>query len=270
MTQNSALLENRALIHINGANVFSFLQGLLTCDMSKVSNTQAQAGALLSPQGKILFDLFVIACEDSYLIETALTQRDAFIKRLQFYKLRAAVAMTSVNNLRIFALWGDTIGAGFPDPRWPPLGNRLYAESFKTSDAPEAYEAHRISQAVPEAEKDYILGDTFPHEANYDLLNGVDFDKGCYVGQEVVSRMQHKGSQRKRIIGFNIEGKVNSGTEIIAGTIAIGKIGSVAGQKALAMTRLDRLEEAIAAGHSLSAGTAILHPLKPPWANFKI
>lgn len=270
MTTVSTHLPERALLFAGGADARSFLQGLVTCNMDKVSTAQAQFGALLTPQGKILFDLFIIAHENGLLIETSAAQRDALLKRLQFYRLRANIALTPRDDLKVFALWGENPEKGFADPRWPELGHRLYALDYATTAEAEAYHAHRLVQAIPEAEKDYPLGDTFPHDANFDLLNGVDFSKGCYVGQEVVSRMQHRGEVRKRILPFAVTGEAKSGEALTANGMPLGTLGTIGNGRALATVRIDRMNEARQAGHALVAGTAALTPVQPPWSHFDI
>jgi folate-binding protein YgfZ len=275
MTTSCALLEDRGILAVSGEDAKGFLQGLLTLDMEKLSSHAAQAGALLSPQGKILFDLIVLEHEGKYWVETRLSQVEALAKRLNFYRLRAKVSIETKPEHHVLAIWNfdQPPKEGFTDSRWEALGRRAFVEKNSLSgiNAIAAdYHAHRIFHAVPEAEKDYVLGDTFPHEANFDLLNGVDFAKGCYVGQEVVSRMQHRGIARKRIMPFKIDGPAITGTPIIAGGLALGKLGSSSGTCALGLIRLDRLEEALNAGATIIAGQAKLTPLQPAWANFAI
>ncbi|MES2906648.1 MAG: folate-binding protein [Pseudomonadota bacterium] len=270
MATHAAAIHDRTVFAVTGAEAKPFLQGLLTCNLDNVSENIAQAGALLSPQGKILFDATLIATNDGYLVETAASQREAFIKRLQFYKLRAKVTIEACNDLHVFALWGNNDAEGFTDPRWPALGQRLYAKEVATNASEDTYHTHRIAEGIPEAEKDYILGDTFPHEANFDLLNGADFNKGCYVGQEVVSRMQHRGVARKRILPFEMTGDAAPRTPIMAGDITLGELGSSSSGRVLGLVRLDKLEDALCAKKTIQAGHATLNPVQPAWANFMI
>ena len=282
MTTSCALLKDRSILSISGEEAKGFLQGLLTLDMEKVSDTQAQAGALLSPQGKILFDLIVLEHDGQFRAETTASQVEALIKRLNFYKLRAKVSIEQKPGWHSLAVWNSDVppAFGFTDPRWEPLGRRAFVgkdelpELLKRLNAVERpaadYHAHRIFHAVPEAEKDYMLGDTFPHEANFDLLGGADFSKGCYVGQEVVSRMQHRGIARKRVMPFKLDGVALPGTPITAGEISLGTLGSSSSTCALGLVRLDRMEEALNARHAITAGSAKLTPLQPAWANFAI
>ena len=169
------------------------------------------------------------------------------------------------------------------DPRLAELGFRIVFDQEK-SDAligacvgdgeclmAEAadYQAHRIGLGVPEEGLDYVLGDTFPHEALFDQLAGVSFSKGCFVGQEVVSRMQHRGTARKRIVRFTASMSVGSGVDVLAGTVPIGRTGSVTGDKGLALVRLDRAAEGLEKGLQITADGAVLALSKPEWAKFE-
>jgi hypothetical protein len=186
------------------------------------------------------------------------------------------------------ALWGssphsfaETAGTvSFPDPRRPALGSRILAEVRLAADiaaaasgldaSPEDYHARRIALGVPEGGKDYVLGDTFPHEADLDQLNGVSFSKGCFVGQEVVSRMQNRASVRKRVVPIEGEAPLAPGAEIKVGEAAIGTVGSVAGKLALALVRLDRAAEAEANGQVLTAAGVPIALRKPDWTTFDL
>ncbi len=266
MASTSTCLEQRSLTRIEGEDAAPFLQALLTCDIDHISAQNAIFGALLSPQGKILFDLFISRQDNSFLIETGRDQREALMKRLTFYKLRAKVSISAVDDLKVFALWGELSHNGFQDPRYAVLGRRHYASVMAVNASFADYETHRLLCAVPEAGQDYPLGDTFPHDANYDLLHGVDFNKGCYIGQEVVSRMQHKTDIKKRIIPFTITGDFGVEKKITANGISLGTIGSHTGTRALGMVRLDKLRDAMSAGAKLTCGEAVMTPLQPEWA----
>ena len=213
---------------------------------------------LLSPQGKILFDFFVLADGDGYLLDVASAQAEALRQRLGFYRLRAAVTIEAEPSLKVAASWGEAALANLPaeapnfrDPRLDSMGARVLLPAMSTSQnsatelaTEAAYHAHRIAEGVPEGSRDYAFGDAFPHEAMFDQLHGVDFQKGCFVGQEVVSRMQHRGTARKRIVGVEGEGALPpSGAEIFAATMPIGTLGSINGSAGLALVRLDRAEE---------------------------
>jgi tRNA-modifying protein YgfZ len=287
MQAKIAVLPDRGVVRVAGEDAEKLLQGVVTNDMDLLSVQPAMHAALLAPQGKILFEFFVAkAGEGTYLLETGRDQAAGLAKRLGMYKLRAKVTIEDVSSaFHVLALWGaapDSPGAtkgtvSFPDPRLPALGLRILAASEFAGDvasarngvdvAAEDYHAHRIALGVPEAGKDYALGDTFPHEADMDRLNGVSFEKGCFVGQEVVSRMQHRALVRKRVVpveGIG-PGELQSGAEIVIGAATIGKVGSVAGRRALAMLRLDRAAEAKAKGQPLTTGGIEIVPRKPDW-----
>jgi hypothetical protein len=275
-----ALLADRGVINVTGEDAEKFLQGLVTSDVAGPAAVQPKTvpvavhGGLLSPQGKVLFELFVVGLGGGFLLEAARERIPDLIKRLGMYKLRAKVAIEDASNdLAVVAVWGGRFASGFnatyfEDPRLAALGMRwLVSRSLLErliegqAQAGEAvhvsesdYHAHRIALGVPEGGKDYAFGDAFPHEANFDLLNGVSFTKGCFVGQEVVSRMQHRGTARKRIVILEATAPLQPGAEIAAGAATIGTVGSVAGNRALATVRLDRAAEAKAKGEPLTAG----------------
>jgi folate-binding protein YgfZ len=264
----SAFLDDRGLLRIAGEDARSFLQGLVTCDMDKVSREAAGFGALLTPQGKILFDFLIVEDRDGFLLDVDGAMAAALMKRLSMYKLRARVSIAEELSAGVLALWDGAVSDGleYDDPRHAGLGRRAIAprdEAAKAATATLAdYEAHRIICGVPRGGVDFAYGDAFPHDADMDLINGVDFKKGCYVGQEVVSRMAHRGSVRKRIVPVRLRGPAPApGSEIRAGDIAVGVMGSSARERGLALIRTDRAEEAIAAGQDLVAGASILELL---------
>ena len=278
----TALLHHRGVVLVEGQDARAFLDGLVTCDIDRVSPEAARFGALLTPQGKILFD-FIIAMdpEGRFWLDVAKDRAADLAKRLGFYKLRAKVAIQDRSDATAVAAgWGDAprpAGAlAFQDPRLPALGWRAI-ESAETAaarsgDEPAAYEAHRIALGVPEGGRDFAYGDAFPHEALMDQLAGVDFDKGCYVGQEVVSRMQHRGTARTRIVPllYADGAAAEPGTEVTAGGRVIGTTGSAAGGRGLATIRLDRAKDALAAGETIMAGGRPVRIEKPDWIRFEV
>ena len=269
MTSKAAYLSDRGVVRVGGEDATSFLQGLLTNDVERLKSGEARYAALLTPQGKILFDMLVVRISAekgaAYLLDCAAAQAADLAKRLGFYKLRAKVAIADESaELGVVAAWNgapDNAPAGivYPDPRDPRLGWRAIlprARAVALGEADEnQYETIRIGAGAPKGGVDFAYGDAFPHDANLDLINGVDFEKGCYVGQEVVSRMRHRGSARKRVARVRIEAAAPApGTPILDGALAVGTLGSSSGREALALVRLDRVEEAKAAGRTLSAG----------------
>ena len=268
MHKKAAMLEDRGVLSVTGADAAGFLQGLLTNDVERLQPSEARYAALLTPQGKILFDMIAVRApgeEPSYLIDCAGVQAADLTRRLGFYKLRAKVAIADVSADRaVAAFWGDeppSVDEGllYADPRDPRLGWRAILPrpiaAAVGSERVGEYEGLRIAVGAPKGGLDFAYADAFPHDANLDLLHGVDFDKGCYVGQEVVSRMKHRGTARKRIARVKLAGPAPApGTPVLDRELAVGALGSSSGREALALIRLDRAEEAKAAGRTLSAG----------------
>jgi folate-binding protein YgfZ len=277
-----AELANRGVVRVSGSDARKFLQDVVTNDVAKATDGKAVHTALLTPQGKILFDFFLLDHGDHLMIECAREATPDLIKRLTFYKLRASVELEDVSSAHtVWAVWGgspdiDSDSIIFRDPRLEALGFRVIAPSGvepprECNDAgAAAYHAHRIALGVPESNRDYPLGDTFPHEADYDQLGGVDFKKGCYVGQEVVGRMQHRGNARRRIVPVKGSAALTAGSEITAGDSAIGVLGSVSGECGLAIVRLDRAEKAQEDGRPIMAGDVEIELLQPDWAKFTV
>ena len=279
---NATLLTDRAVVRVAGPAARGFLQGLITNDIDKAKPGSAIPTGLLTPQGKILFDFFVVPSGDSFLLEVTKAKRAELAQRLGFYKLRARVEIAEDPSFVVAAAWGAPPrlpdGAiAYADRREPALGLRILLPAGTsidllgcTSATEDDYHAKRIALGVPEGGRDYAYGDTFPHEALFDHLDGVDFKKGCFVGQEVVSRMQHRGTVRKRTIRVEGEGPLPpSGTEITVGGYAIGTLGSTSGRSGLALIRIDRAEEAVALGQPLRAGDIAITLYMPDWARIK-
>ena len=237
-----ARLEDRALIRVAGEDAEKFLQALVTCDVDHLAPGEANFGALLTPQGKILFDFFVIRTEQGFVLDVAADMRDDLVKRLNFYKLRAKVDVAPDDEaMNVFAAWdgepGPTGGIAVPDPRLAELGWRIYAGVAPEGELSD-YEAHRRAHGSPEGGKDYVFGDALPHEALMDQFGGVDFAKGCYVGQEVVSRMQHRGTARSRVVPVSLDGAApQPGAPVDAGEKTVGAMGSAAAGRGLALLR---------------------------------
>jgi folate-binding protein YgfZ len=284
-----ALLTDRGVLAVTGEDAAKLLQGVITNDMTKLDKDAALHTGLLSPQGKILFDFFVVKAAEGLLIETARAWLAPLKQRLVMYRLRAKAEITDVTaDYTLVACWGaphqarhdDSPTIGFPDPRHPGLGTRhlasLASEWNCDAEGAEAatqddYHAHRIAIGVPDAGRDFPLGDTFPHEALYDQTGSVCFTKGCYVGQEVVSRMQHRSTARKRIVPVEASTALPApGADIRAGDVTIGTLGSVADTNGLAMIRLDRAAEFRAKGVSLKAGDASIEIRLPDWVTFPL
>jgi len=272
-----------------GAEASNFLQGLLTNDMKLLDQQPALYAGVLTPQGKVLCDVFAVTIPGGYCLELARDRVQALVDRLKIYNLRSKVEIADASaNYTVAAVWGGPYaprGSGTPpvffaDPRLPELGYRELATLDSDwalggddcdSATQDEYHAHRISLGVPEGGRDYSFGDTFPHEAMFDQLNGVSFKKGCYVGQESVSRMQNRGTARKRIVPLVADAALpESGTPITAAGVEIGKLGSTAGTRGLAQVRIDRVAEFKEKGEALHAGEAAVSVELPPWATFTI
>jgi folate-binding protein YgfZ len=277
---HASLLHDRGVLRVAGADAGKFLQGLITNDLGKVNEGAAIHAGLLNPQGKILFDFFIVAADGGYLIDVARDKAGELAKRLGFYRLRAAVEVREEPSLEVAAGWGDRPDLSdaivYADPRLPELGFRTILpvaerELGCAPTAEETYHTRRIGFGVPEGGRDYAFGDIFPHEALLDQLNGVDFAKGCFVGQEVVSRMEHRGTARKRIVPVEGVGPLPApGTSVEAAGISVGSLGSVSGNSGLALIRLDRAEEALARGERLSAGGVRIALRRPAFARFAV
>jgi folate-binding protein YgfZ len=283
----AVLLPDRGVVRIGGEPARDFLNGLVTGAMASVTATQASYAALLTPQGKMVVDFLVVEAPPAegggFLLDCPRDLAATLVQKLNFYKLRAKVTVEDLSDrLGVLAIWDGAPVAGplgYADPRLPALGRRVViapdlaaataAELGASLADPSEYEASRIALGVPRGGLDFTYGDAFPHEADMDQLAGVDFAKGCYVGQEVVSRMQHRSTARTRVIPLAYEGLVPApGTPVTAGDKAVGTLGSSAAGRALALVRLDRLADALAAGLPLTAGGVTMTPVKPDWAKF--
>jgi tRNA-modifying protein YgfZ len=283
----AALLPDRGVVKVSGTDARKFLNGLVTADMGKVAPGRAAFAALLTPQGKIIADFIIVdrgaPTGDDFYLDCPRALAPTLVERLKFYKLRAKVAIEDIcDALAVMAFWNGgapaASGAHYPDPRLPALGARCISAPAPAQTAAAcgaelvdatAYEAHRIALGVPAGGVDFVYGDAFPHEADMDQLAGVDFDKGCFVGQEVVSRMEHRGSVRTRVVPVALGGTAPPpGTAVTADGKPVGVMGSSAGARGLAALRLDRVAQALASGLPLRAQAAELRLVKPAWARF--
>ncbi len=279
-----AHLAERSVLSVTGDDAASFLNGLLTCQIAGLEPPHAAYGALLSPQGKILCDMIVVplTADDGggFLLDVPRALAPDLARRLAMYRLRAKVTLTDLGQTAavIAHVEGGRIppeaGIVHADPRLAAMGDRAIIDrddimAWKTATE-EDYLIHRIAVGLPEGGKDFGYEMTFPHEANMDQLGGVSFTKGCYVGQEVVSRMEHRGTARTRIVPIRfIDGiRCEWSVGVEAGGRHIGDVGSTADGRGLAMLRLDRLADALAAGHEVRAGGLPVVVEKPAYARF--
>lgn len=276
-----AQLADRGAVSVTGADAEKFLNGLVTNELTHLQQCAAAHAGLLSAQGKILFEFLALRSADGFLLDVTRPKAADLAKRLTLYKLRAAVSIADVSqHFALHAAWGEAEAAlkeiegsmPFRDPRHPALGWRVatmgasapgIALAIPAEQVPaHAYDAHRITLGVPEGGKDYDFGDAYPHEADFDLFNGVSFKKGCYVGQEIVARMQHKTVVRKRVVRVDANTDLASGADVTHNGVVFGRLGSVDGRRALVMLRLDRYVEAMTADDTVMAGDARIsvHP----------
>ncbi len=284
----AAFLPDRGVVKVSGEDARTFINNIVTTDVDLLNPELARFGALLSPQGKIIADFLVTQAPENLggglLFDCPKVLAQSFADRLGFYKLRAKVTVENISDhLGVLAIWDGEPAMKpdltFADPRDAALGWRIlvpselaqkaaYAIGAQMADE-AAYEAHRIACGAPRGGVDFIYGDAFPHETNMDRLHGVNFDKGCYIGQEVVSRMQHRGTARTRVLRVMFEtGAPQAGTAVTAGDKSIGTMGSSAqdttGQGiGLALLRIDRASEALDAGSQLSAGGITISLVSP-------
>jgi folate-binding protein YgfZ len=284
----AALLPDRGVLKVAGDGARNFLHGLVTADILELTPGTARFCALLTPQGKIIADFFVTEAPakdgGGFFLDVPRALCAALVAKLNIYKLRAKVIVEDLSDvLGVLAAWdgsGTTKqGLTYADPRLPALGQRVMlsphlaagaaAELGATLVDAGQYEAHRIALGVPQGGVDFSYGDAFPHEADMDQLGGVDFAKGCYVGQEVVSRMEHRGTARTRAVPVRYDGATPAaGAAVMAGGRQVGTIGSAAAGHAVALLRLDRVAEATSRHEPLTAGGMPIHLVKPDWARF--
>jgi hypothetical protein len=245
-----AKLDSRALIQVSGPDWRDFLQGLLTQDVETLAAGETRFAALLTPQGKLMFDLFVTGTDDGCLIDVAADRQGALVQRLTIYRLRAKVTIAAAD-VAVTALWSAIsapTGAWSADPRLPALGFRGQGAAPPASAVivdEAAYHAHRLTLGIPDPDADCPAESAYPIEANFDLLNGIDFQKGCFVGQETTSRMKRRGMIKNRMLPISFDGAPPTfGAEVLAGERRAGEVLSGQSGRAMALFRLDRIEGA--------------------------
>jgi len=256
-----ANLASRALIAVGGADWRGFLQGLLTQDVETLAPGEARFAALLTPQGRLLHDLFLVGRQDGCWLDCQASARAALLQRLTIYRLRAKVSL-ELGEAPVFAAWGaPPAGDGWTgDPRLAALGWRGYGLAAAPDTDEADYELHRLAVGAP-GPADWGEDATYPLEADFDLLNGVDFRKGCFVGQETTSRMKRRGSIKSRMLPITFDGPAPpAGAEILAGTLRAGQVLSGAEGRAMALVRLDRIE-----GAALTVGGRACRVETPDW-----
>ena len=281
-----ARLPDRTLLTVTGDAAEPFLQNLITADLDALGTGEVRPSALLTPQGKILFDFLIGRIGGGFRIDCARAAARDLVKRLTLYRLRSKVAIEA-DEKPVLALWD------IPEPAEASPHNmaidRRFAETqvrriygkppagvlSGVEEAPhEAFRALRIQCAVAEAETDFPGSDLFPHDVLYDHNGGVSFRKGCFVGQEVVSRMQHRGTARRRLMLLSAKGHLTTGAPILAGegetARPIGTVLAADGRNGFGLLRIDRLADALSAGRPLSADGVPLEAAIPDWAGFAL
>lgn len=294
--KNYVRLEKRGLLSISGADRRTFLQGLISNDIDKVDATRAIYSGFLTAQGRFLHDFFIIEFGDAFLLDCEGDRLDDLRRRLSLYRLRSKVTLTPVaGTMAVFALFGpgalvalnlpDSIGSAKPfadgvafvDPRLVGLGARAILPVDKTDSIAQAgfvaatfaaYDQLRLSLGVPDGSRDLPIEKALLLENGFDELNGVDWKKGCYVGQELTARMKYRLLTKKRLTPVRIDGAVpQPGTPILLEGQEAGEMRSAQEGLGLAMLRLEMVEQAEREGQPLVAGESRIIPVKPAWAS---
>jgi folate-binding protein YgfZ len=271
MANSSFLMQvrrDRAVLSLEGDETENFLHNLVTADILGLTEGQGRYAALLTPQGKILFDFFVLKTAEGYLLDCAASQLDELAKRLMFYRLRARIAISEREDLEVGVSPERPTGIlAYADPRIPLMGWRMIAEKGKLPTG-TGYNSARVALGLADSDGDIGSGELFPHEANFDQMGAVSFTKGCYIGQEVVSRMEHRATARSRILPVTFDGAAPAhGAAIKSADKVIGSILSSAGNAALALIRLDRLGEAT---QPLLTDAVRIRVHKPAWIKYDV
>ncbi|MGV9008703.1 CAF17-like 4Fe-4S cluster assembly/insertion protein YgfZ [Brevundimonas sp.] len=241
MTQ-IARLDSRALIRVSGPDARPFLHNLLTQDVETLAEGALRFGALLSPPGRLLFDLFLWGTDDGVVLDVAADRRDALIQRLSMYRLRSNVQIAALDE-PVFAAWDGEAAVFVADPRLAALGDRAWGLDVEATTSEDDYRAHGLRHGVPDPALDTVQDKTWPIEANFDLLNGIDFHKGCFIGQETASRMHRRGTIKNRMMGLTFDGPPPAfGAEVLNGSLRAGEVMGGHDGAAIALLRIDRLE----------------------------
>ena len=228
---------NRCIISLSGDRVSEWLENLITNNLS----SDISFSALLTPQGKIISDFFITKSHEKLIIDAPKKNKEVLIKRLNIYKLRAPVIIEDITEImNVYALWDIKNSPGLTDPRKIALGTRLLTTDYLETDGD--YDTHRLSLGIVDSEWDFETGTTFPANSNMDLMNGVDFRKGCFVGQEVVSRMKRMTDVKKRMRSVELTKEATAGDKIICEGRVVGNLVHVNKKYAMAVIRFDRLK----------------------------
>ncbi|MDR3448360.1 MAG: folate-binding protein [Alphaproteobacteria bacterium] len=271
----AAQLKHRHVIRIGGTDRVGFLQGLVSNDVAKVTATEAVYAALLTPQGKFLHDMLILADGDSFLIDCE--RPEDLLKRFAAYKLRARVTLENMSDAYdVWAIWrGDArTPLSFNDPRLPDLGQRAFlpkgmAPANTDIITAEDYDQHRIAFGVADGSRDLDVEKSTLAEGNFDFLYGIDWKKGCYVGQELTARMHYRGLAKKRLFPVHVEGMPAPGTPLFFKNAESGEMRSHAVDRGLALLSLDAAQQSIEENTPFTCATGQIRPAKPHWMTQK-
>ena len=286
-------LSHRAVLEIGGEDRRTFLQGLISNDIAKASQDRAMWAAFLTPQGKFIHDLFIIEQNDHFLVDVEAARAEEFRKKLSIHKLRAKVTLALRPDLSVWAAFGDGAaaalelpdepgaaaalagGVAFVDPRLCAAGTRMFLPQgaptgFALTDF-SAWDIMRIRLGLPDGSRDLPVDKGILLENGFDELGGVDFKKGCYLGQELTSRTKYRGLVRKRLMPVTIDGPApESGTPVMLGEAEAGEMRSSCGQVGLALIRLEHFRQIENQSNAFTCGLARLSPWRPDWAVFPV
>lgn len=263
----TASLTDRSVIALDGADSIPFLNGLISQDVAKVTPEQPLYGCLLTPQGKYLADFMIGKDGDRILLDVAASRKDVVLQRLRMFVLRSKVTLTDVTvDYQLYAAWNsDTVPEGFyRDPRWSGLGFRaITQQAIETNVSLNDYHVWRTQNGVPDV-ADIDIERTALLEANIDQLHGIDWDKGCYMGQELTARTHYRGLIKKRLLPFRFEGPApDYDTSILMGSETIGHTRGIAGSYGIALVKMEYATAALQEIATISG--QVVQILKPDW-----
>ncbi len=271
-----ALIGGRSVFQVSGPEAEHLLQNVITTDLDALGEGIMKPGALLTPQGKIIADFLIGHTQDGFLLDCANGLAEELRRRLMMYKLRAKAEISIPEQQLVAVSWQNDSSASindssYQDMRFPPDMQvmRGYKSASEMSENEDQWSLFRIAYGVAECGTDYEPSSAFPHDVLMDFNGGISFKKGCFIGQEVVSRMQHRGTARRRIMVLEGAGTLpGPGTEITAGEKPAGVVGSVIGKQGLGLLRVDRASDALASGREIRAGDVSVTVGVPPGAAY--